>query len=304
MKNLTILLLLPLIMTACKGGGGGSSENSVTATNSIEGVWESCVKSNTDSMSEKNVYLITDKVIQHVSTSFIGQNCVPGNEEYNYRYIMSYEISGSNVDVTIESVTSTSLRSSDVTYSNTNSYCGYNDWAINVPKNVSGRDCGGSTTSIGAHVTYAFTKTSNSLDFEKGSIKIHTTLSSAFDFSQRGQILSDGTYAYFDGKTGIYMNLNAGVYSVFYFDMATLRIFGEGGTYTSANNLITFTVGEYYPTTCGTNVGETFNIPFSKTSFSLALKYPHISILGEKVTMSMNEFSSAYMGQTFTLGCF
>jgi hypothetical protein len=116
MKSLTVLLMLPLILIACNGGGGGgSSENQVAASSTIEGVWESCVNSNTDSISEKNVYLITDKVIQQVSTSFLGQNCVLGNEEYNYRYIMSYEISGSNVDVTIESVTSTSLRTADVT---------------------------------------------------------------------------------------------------------------------------------------------------------------------------------------------
>jgi hypothetical protein len=304
MKNLIILPILLLLIAACNGGGGGGSSNKESIAIGIEGIWESCVNSSSSSISEKNVYLITDKVIQQVTTTFDGHGCVQGTEGYNYRYIMSYSISGSNVEVTIESVSSTSLTSYDVTYNNSNSYCGFNNWVINVPKNISGKDCGGTTSSVGATDTYSFTKTSNSLDFEKGDIKIHTSLSSAFDFSQRGQILSDGNYVYFDGETGIYMTLDAGVYSVFYFDMNTLRIFGEGGTYTSANNLITFTVGEYLPTNCGTNVGESFNIPFSKTSFSLALKYPNISILGEKVSMSMSEFSSAYLGQTFSLGCF
>lgn len=293
-----------LAFASCNSGGGKSTTSAISNSAGIEGVWESCLNYEADSLSEKNIYLITDKVIQQVTTTYSGSNCIKGNEEYNYRYIMSYFLSGSNIHLSMESVTSTSLDPSDVSYSNTNNYCGYNNWVLNIPKNVSGRNCGGVTNSIGGSSTLSYEKSASRLSFISNESTIQMTLSSAFDFSQRGQTITDGNYVYFDGETGIYVSLDTGVYTVVYFDVATQRTYAEGGSFTSSNNILDFEVVGYVPSYCGNNIGERFQLPFSSTSFSLALKYPNFSILAEKVSMSISEFSTAYTGKSFTPGCF
>ena len=50
--------------------------------------------------------------------------------------------SGHRITMTIETNTFTSLSASDVTWSNSNSWCGETDWVLNTAKDYSGKKCG------------------------------------------------------------------------------------------------------------------------------------------------------------------
>ena len=53
--------------------------------------------------------------------------------------------SGHKLTMNIDANTYTSLSASDLTWVNNNSYCGENDWVLNIAQSIAGKTCSSST---------------------------------------------------------------------------------------------------------------------------------------------------------------
>jgi hypothetical protein len=129
-------------------------QNTTTSNTELEGTWKSsCVSSGsrykirTLTVSGTNV---TDKWEYHSDSS-----CA--NDEYSYDSTysplsigdaMTFDTYGSSggsghkLTMTIDTNTYTPLSSSDVTWVNSNSWCGETDWVLNTAQDVAGKTCG------------------------------------------------------------------------------------------------------------------------------------------------------------------
>lgn len=302
MKNLG-LVLLGVLLTACKGGGGGGGGSSAPDVISY-GVYQICEYDSNSDMSSRSLIYINETLLSEVITYYNGANCQSGNEAFDERYVYSYSNTGSAYRLAVEAYTSSSLSAPDVTYNNTNSYCGFSNWVLNVPKNALGRDCLGTTINQGDYIDVTAVKTGSSLAVTSQSGTTTYALTGAWDFTNQGQTVANGNWVFYDGSQGAYLTTNSGNYSITYYDPATLRYFTENGTYTSANNVMTSTVVSYVPD-CGTDEGSTDSKSFSQTSFSLAIKdVGALDILLEKVPYTNVQFRDSFLGAGYSAGCF
>ena len=139
-------------------------QNTTTSNTELEGTWKSsCVSSGsrykirTLTVSGTNV---TDKWEYHSDSS-----CA--NDEYSYDSTFSslsigdaltfdtYGSSGGSghkLTMTIDTNTYTPLSSSDVTWVNSNSWCGETDWVLNTAQSIAGKTCG-STAQWSSNIT-------------------------------------------------------------------------------------------------------------------------------------------------------
>ena len=60
--------------------------------------------------------------------------------------------SGHEFTMTLDTHTYTSLSASDVTWNNSNSWCGETDWVLNTPQSIAGKTCG-STAAWNTNIT-------------------------------------------------------------------------------------------------------------------------------------------------------
>jgi hypothetical protein len=130
----------------------------------LEGRWvSSCVASGdyylitTIAVSGTNV---TDKYEYHSDSS-----CANDSYSFDATYsslsigdAMTFDTYGSSggsgheITMTIDNNTFTSLSASDVTWNNSNSWCGETDWVLNTPQSIAGKTCG-STASWNTNIT-------------------------------------------------------------------------------------------------------------------------------------------------------
>ena len=80
--------------------------------------------------------------------------------------------SGHEITMTIDNNTFTSLSASDVTWNNSNSWCGETDWVLNTPQSIAGKTCGSYTqwnTNITIYGVYALDGSTLYLERSSGS---------------------------------------------------------------------------------------------------------------------------------------
>ena len=164
MKNFYIILILFLsftIFSCAKKSDTSSSTTATTTTNTeLEGTWKSSCVSSGSRYKIKTLTIsgtnLTDKWEYHSDSS-----CA--NDDYSYdQTFSSLSIgnavtfdegeTGHKLTMTIDTNTFTSLSASDVTWSNSNSWCGETDWVLNTAQSIAGKTCG-STTQWSSNIT-------------------------------------------------------------------------------------------------------------------------------------------------------
>ena len=130
-------------------------QNTTTSNTELEGTWKSsCVSSGsrykirTLTVSGTNV---TDKWEYH-SDSSCDNDIYSFDSTYSSLSIgdaMTFDSYGSSggtghrITMTIDTNTFTSLSASDVTWNNSNSWCGETDWVLNTAQSIAGKTCDG-----------------------------------------------------------------------------------------------------------------------------------------------------------------
>ena len=158
-----VITLLSFTIFSCAKKSDTSS-SSTTTTTELEGTWvSSCTASGsvyiikTFTVSGTNV---TDKWEYHSDSS-----CATDNYSYDWSYSSlvigdvatfdSYGSSGGSghkTTMNLETLTYTPLSSSDVTWVNSNSWCGETDWVLNTAQSIAGKTCG-STAMWSSNIT-------------------------------------------------------------------------------------------------------------------------------------------------------
>ena len=147
MKNFYIILILFLSFTiySCAKKSDSSSSSSTTE---LEGTWQTPCHTSGSRYRIKTLTVsgtnVTDKWEYHSDSS-----C--DNDIYSFDTTFSslsigdsYSSSGGSghqITMTIDTNTYTSLSASDVTWNNSNSWCGETDWGLNTAQSIAGKTC-------------------------------------------------------------------------------------------------------------------------------------------------------------------
>lgn len=304
MKKLSWIFLC-LVLVSCKGGGGGGASSEALEDSTHYGVYQACKNFPGENVSRRTIIYTNETLLSEVNTYYSNYDCQEGNQNWDLRYIYSYTRTGNNYRLYVEGMTITSLSSVDLNYNNSNTFCGYNNWVLSVPKNVLGKNCDGDIVNQGDYMDVTAVKSGSTLAVTIDSQTTNFTMTGAWDFSTHGQTVANGNYAFFNGTIAAYLVIANNTYAIAYFDPATKRYFIEDGTFSSANNVATLTVGSYSPD-CGTDEGSQVIRKFAQTSFSLAIEGMDEtkSVLFEKVPFNVVQFRDAFLGTGYTAGCF
>ena len=131
-----------------------SDSSSSSSTTELEGTWKSsCVSSGsrykikTLTISGTNV---TDKWKYHSDSSCANDayrfdatySSLSIGDAHTFDSYGSSGGSGHKLTMTIDTNTYTSLSASDVTWNNSNSWCGETDWVLNTAQSIAGKTCG------------------------------------------------------------------------------------------------------------------------------------------------------------------
>jgi len=162
-------------------------QDTTTATE-LEGTWKSSCVSSGSSYLIKTLTVSgtnwTDKSEYHTDSS-----CA--NDDYSYdSTFSSLSIgnaitfddgeTGHKLTMTLDTNTYTPLSSSDVTWDNTNSWCGETDWVLNTAQSIAGKTCGSTTlwnTNITIYGAYALDGSKLSMGLSSGSYPSTVNLS-------------------------------------------------------------------------------------------------------------------------------
>ena len=163
-------------------------QNTTTSNTELEGTWKSsCVSSGsrykirTLTVSGTNW---TDKSEYHTDSS-----CA--NDDYSYDStfsslsignVITFDDgeTGHKLTMTLDTNTYTPLSSSDVTWVNTNIWCGENDWVLNTAQSIAGKTCGSDVkwnTNITIYGVYALDGSKLSMGLSSGSYPSTVNLS-------------------------------------------------------------------------------------------------------------------------------
>jgi hypothetical protein len=153
-KNLISTFFL-ITLFACNGGGGGGENSSSVSTSSLIGTWATCENdTTTPATSYKSIITFTDSTANYQYMHYSGLDCVDANKDVtevtNYNYTLNSTLLTSVVQtysMTIHKQTSNA--NLDLDYANGASLCGFNNWAVNVAKDIMNLDCDGYVVSYG-----------------------------------------------------------------------------------------------------------------------------------------------------------
>ena len=153
MKNIYIILILIFSFTIISCAK--KSDSSSSSTTEIEGTWQTSCVSSGDYYRIKKLTVtgtnITDTFEYHTDSScatdysvwtYTWSSLSIGNE-LTYPSYGSSGGSGHDFTLTLSDITFTSHHSGNVSWNNTNSWCGLTGWEINTPQSVAGKTCGG-----------------------------------------------------------------------------------------------------------------------------------------------------------------
>ncbi len=154
---------------------------SSSSTTELEGTWKSsCVSAGSSSYGIKTLTVsgtnVTDQWKYYSDSS-----CATSEYSYDSTYsslsignevIFDSGKTGHKLTMTIDTNTYTPLSASDVTWNNSNSWCGETDWVLNTPQSIAGKTCGSYTkwnTNITIYGVYALDGSTLYLGLSSGS---------------------------------------------------------------------------------------------------------------------------------------
>ena len=158
MKKMLYVLVITFLSFTIYSCAKKSDSSSSSSTTELEGTWKvSCYNSSGSAYLEKTLTIsgtnVTDKWEYHSDSS-----CATDNYSYDWSYSSlvigdvatfdSYGSSGGSgheTTMNLETLTYTPLSSSDVTWDNSNSWCGETDWVLNTAQSIAGKTCGSSS---------------------------------------------------------------------------------------------------------------------------------------------------------------
>lgn len=297
------LLLTLLLVAACNGGGGGGGSSSAEVSHL--GIWSECedYDGNGDAVNESSILSVATISSDSASlsqTNYTDIGCQSGDEDYRYMNVASYTRKGNVYTTSLQSETYVALSTSDVSYSNTNSWCGLSNWVINVPQNILGRTCDGESSNPGDIETFTAIRNGDSLTIGE----VTYVLAIGTDFTPAGLTLPNGSFAYSDGVSFAALAIvNSGSYSIYRYNLDSKTYNLETGSVTSSNNLANFTVTGSSPVGCNTGSASR---RFTTGSLGLTMEFEEddLVIFAPKVTYTESQFRTAFLGGGFSLGCF
>ena len=156
-----VILFLSLTLFSC---AKKSDTSSSTTTTELEGVWKTSCYIDSDNLS---YYITTISVtgtnLEIKDESHDDSSCNTDNgtlvASFSSLSIGEEELSfssgatGHKFTMNLASFKYTPETAADVSYVNTNSICGYSDWALNTEKDITGKTCGSFTIPV-ANTTY------------------------------------------------------------------------------------------------------------------------------------------------------
>ena len=298
MKLLSIAILVLLV--ACNKK---EEKETLTAPSAADyGVYTRC--DSEDGISIKTIVSFHQASLVGSFTVYAGAKCNPGYILFNEKDIFSYTKSGTDYVLSAEAVAMTALSTAASDGFNTKHFCGYSNWFSDIPKNVLGQNCEGTTVSLGETQNVSIFKSGSSLVMKEGNQKTSYSKVHTINFANRGLALTNGSYAYYDGSRAVFLTLASPNFSMRLYDETTHRFYIKSGTYTSANNVGSFSAVSNTPT-CGTDVGVIVDRKFFQSGTTLALEgLEGTDWLFEKTTLSDTQFEDAFLTGTYVQQCF
>jgi len=300
MKTIAFLSAL-MLLAACNGGGGGGSSSSSSASQDYFGLWRVCENydSGSDQVDDSSVLTVLTIADGSTSVSKVNYNvinCVNGNEEYKYQYFFSSSQTGSTIQTTLLFDTATSLAASDVTFNNNTNYCGFNNWVLNVPKVVTGRNCQGEITNVGDQSTLSLNRVGNNLTI--GDLTYSLDLSP--ELSPSAISIPNQNFSATDGESlAIYLSISNGNYQLYRYDLVQKRYNVESGSYSPGS----FTITSSTPVGCHSGVKSR---PYELGDVGLGINFEEENtiVFLERAYESEANFRNGTLQGGFTTACF
>lgn len=310
MKSFLALSFL-LALVSCKGGG--DSKSTIAAGTVIEdassvkaehiGLWAKCENDSSEGISMLRVYNFSSKSLIASFVYYSGLDCQSSTLEYEERFVSEVTRTEDLYTTYVVGASSRSMSSADVGYNNTNSYCGFTDWQINVPKPVLDRDCAGSITKPGAGSSFALSKNGDNLVLSvEGRSPITVSPYHTPTFGHSGTAILNGEYVTYRGGKAIVYSFLDNWFGTYEIDSRSGKEYYVAGTYTISGDQITFTVNEE-SAPCG-NLGNVYSMQYSTKDLAIVLKYGESDLaVAESFDWSPDDFSNAFTVPSSGFGC-
>jgi hypothetical protein len=303
MKNKLMLILIFIV--GCNGGGGGSSiSTGGVKLTSHYGIWATCSNDDEDSdgindVSFLKVMTVAAGSVALSETTYSDVDCNGGDELFRYSNTDTYSRSGNVYTYNLKTLTYVSLAASDVTWNNSNEWCGITNWVLNVPRNMLGKNCGDNTYYSGDVDTMSIVRNGNKLTIDGINLDLYV----GTDFTPAGLTLPNGSFSFSNGENAaMFAIFNSGSYQLTSYDLVSRKYMVEYGTYTSSNNVVHFTVTQTNPANC---LSDSETLRFTSSSYGVTIESSgsDFFIFAEKVSYSESNFRSEILGGGLNLGC-
>ena len=269
------------------------------------GIWAVCENydgdgDETNDSSLLSVLTISEDSATLTRTNYTNVSCEAGDEEYRYSNTAAITRSGNNYTTVLKTDTYVPLSAEDVTWTNTYSWCGITNWALNVPQSTLGRSCGDEVFYEGDVDNFIAVRNGNFLNIGELSYE----LAIGTDFTPAGLTLPNGTYAYSDGVSFAALAIvNSGNYSIYRYNLESKVYNVESGSYVSSNNVANFTVTGSTPVGCHSGSGSR---RFTTGSLGLTMEFveSNLILFAQKTTFTETQFRNTFLGGGFSSGCF
>lgn len=312
MKLLLISALL--VLSACNGGGGGGSAPAATATpNPVPvqnyivdehiGLWAKCVNDAPNTRSLLHTFSFSRHSASQNIVFFAGANCQLANAAYEERFVYDVDKYGDKHLAFLDGASTASISASDVTYSNTNSYCGFTNWVQNVPRLTMDRTCGGVIIRSDDIKEFFLSLANGKLTITGMSANpIELQNFHKPNFNHTGTAIPNGGYVYYNSELANFYIISGNNYERYVKNSKTATVQKQTGTFTISGNQVTFTVGSETPN-CG-KLGQMYSLKYSPSTFAVIFENAKAELLtAELLTWTGTEFGDAYAGFTPSPGC-
>ena len=164
MKNIYIILIFIFSFTIFSCAKKSDTSSSTSTTTELEGKWKtSCYLDSRNNHFYITTISVTGTNLEIKDESHDDSSCNTDNgtlvASFSSLSIGEEELSfssgatGHKFTMNLASFKYTPETAADVSYVNTNSICGYSDWALNTEKDITGKTCGSFTIPV-ANTTY------------------------------------------------------------------------------------------------------------------------------------------------------
>ena len=162
-KMIYVLVISFLSLTLFSCAKKSDTSSTTTTTTELEGAWQtSCYLDSADNHSYITTISVTGTNLEIKDESHDDSSCNTDDGIFASNFsslFIGEEISfssgatGHKFTMNLASFKYTPETAADVSYVNTNSICGYSDWALNTEKDITGKTCGSLTIPV-ANTTY------------------------------------------------------------------------------------------------------------------------------------------------------